>query len=305
MLAGLSPASAQQPPTHARIGWLAHGDTMPRHYFDDALARLGWIEGKNLIIERRFSGSAGERVAADAAELVAWHPDVIVAMGNPDANPLFALTRRIPIVLVTTSDPVASGFASSLAQPGGNVTGTSSITFQLVPKLLELVHELMPDANRVSVLGDPRFNLYPASSVPETLGLTVTNRRASRPEELDAAFAAASADRDQAMVVQFVALTFEERWRITALADRFRLTTVYPLREYVEAGGLISYGPAIRDNFERTAALVDKILRGASPGELPIEQPARFELVVNLKTAKALGITIPPLLLARADEVLE
>jgi putative ABC transport system substrate-binding protein len=156
MFVGISPAAAQQPPAHARIGWLAHGDTMPRHSFDEALARLGWVEGKNLALERRFAGSTGERLAADAAELVSWHPDVIVAMGTVDAYPILALTRTVPIVVVTSNDLVGQGLATSLARPGGNVTGTASVTSALVPKLLELAHELIPEAGRVSVLGDPR-----------------------------------------------------------------------------------------------------------------------------------------------------
>jgi len=169
------------------------------------------------------------------------------------------------------------------------------------------VHELLPGASRVSFVGDPRnpgfTDLSP--SVGEALRLTVVSRRASRPEDLDAAFAAAAADGDRAIVVQFVALTFEERWRLTELAARFRLPAVYPLREYVAAGGLISYGPAIRDNFERAAVLVDKILRGAKPADLPIEQPAHFELVVNQKAANALGLVVPQSIIASADEVIE
>jgi putative ABC transport system substrate-binding protein len=141
--------------------------------------------------------------------------------------------------------------------------------------------------------------------VAEALGITMLVRRASRPDELDEAFAAAAADGDQIIVVQFSALSFEERWRVVSLAARFRLPSIYPTREYVEAGGLLSYGPVIRDNFERAAVLVDKILRGASPAELPIEQPTHFELVINLKTAKALGLTVPQSLLQRADEVIE
>ncbi len=280
---------------------------MPRHFFDEALARLGWIEGKNLTIERRFAGSAGEQEGRAAAELVNWHPDVIVALGTIDAKPVLALTRAIPIVVVTSADPVGQGLAASLARPGGNVTGTAAITVELFPKLLELVHELIPEAGRVSVLGDPRNPGYvkPPVSVGEALGLTITIRLASRPEELDTAFAAAAADGDRAMVVQFSALSFEERWRVTALAARFRLPAVYPLRDYADAGGLLSYGPVLRDNFERAAALVDKILRGASPADIPIEQPTHFELVVNLKTAKELGLTIPRLILGRADEVIE
>jgi putative ABC transport system substrate-binding protein len=297
---------AQQVPAVARVGWLAHGDTMPRHFFEDALARLGWVEGRNLIVQRRFAGSAGELVTSAAAELVAAHPDVIVAMGGIDALPILALTRTIPIVIVTVPDPVGQGFAQSLARPGGSVTGTTSVTSELLPKLLELVHELIPQARRVSVLGDPRNPGY--AKLPQTLdalGLTIAMREASRPEELDAVIAAAAADGDSAMAVQFAALTFEERGRIAELAAHFRLPAVYPLRQYVEAGGLISYGPVIRDNFERAAVLVDKILRGAKPADLPFEQPTHFELVVNMKSAQALGFAVPQAILARADEVIE
>jgi putative ABC transport system substrate-binding protein len=191
-----------------------------------------------------LAGSTGEQLAADAAELVSWHPDVIVAMGTVDAYPILALTRAVPIVVVTSNDPVGHGLATSLARPGRNVTGTASVTSDLVPKLLDLVHDLIPGTARVSVLGDPRNpgNIDLPASIGDPLGLTIVSRHASRPEELDAAFAAAAADGDRAMVVQFAALTFEERWRITALADRYRPPTVYPVREYVEAGGLISYG---------------------------------------------------------------
>jgi putative ABC transport system substrate-binding protein len=307
LLAGYLPAAAQQQTARARLGWLAHGDTLPRHFFDEALARLGWFEGKNLTVERRFSGSAGEHETSAAAELVAWHPDVIVALGTIDAYPILALTRSIPIVVVTSADPVGQGLAASLARPGGNVTGTAAASIEVFPKLLELIHELLPGANHVSVLGDPRNPGYfkPPDSIGEALGLKIAIRHASRPEELDEAFAAAAAAGDSGMVVQFSAISFEERWRVVALAERFRLPTVYAVRDYAEAGGLLSYGPVIRDNFERTAVLVDKILRGASPADLPIEQPTHFELVVNLKTAKALDLTIPFLILARADEVIE
>jgi putative ABC transport system substrate-binding protein len=304
MLVVASPAAAQQQPT-AHIGWLAHGDTMPRHFFDEALARLGWIEGKNLTIERRFSGSAGEQADSAAAELVSWRPDVIVALGTVDARPLLALTRAIPIVVVTAGDPVGQGIAASLARPGGNVTGTASVTAELFPKLLELVRELVPEARRISVLGNPPVKADPPASLGASLGLTILNRHASRAEELDAAYATAVSDGDAAMVVQLSPLSYEEWWRVVALAARFKLPSFYPLRDYAEVGGLISYGAVIRDNFERAAALVDKILRGATPADLPIEQPTHFELVLNLNTARALRLTIPPLILARADEVIE
>jgi putative tryptophan/tyrosine transport system substrate-binding protein len=296
----------QQTLAHARIGWLANGDTMPRHFFDQAMARLGWVEGKNLTVERRFSGAGGEQENSIAAEIVAWQPDVIVALGTIDALPVLALSRAIPIVVITSADPVRQGLAASLARPGGNVTGTAGLTVEVFPKLLELARELVPGADRISILGDPRNPGYiPPPTATEALGFTAIARHASRPEELDHAFAAAAAEGDRAIIVQFSAVAFEERWRVTKLAADFRLPAIYPVRDYVDAGGLISYGPVIRDNFERAAVLVDKILRGARPGDLPIEQPTHFELVINLKTAKALGLSVPQALLARADEVIE
>jgi ABC-type uncharacterized transport system substrate-binding protein len=301
-------AHAQQKPIpgKARLGWLAHGDIMPRHFFDDALVRLGWIEGKNLKIERRFAGSAGERLTTAAAELVAQHPDVIVALGIADAQALLQQTHAIPIVLVlATNDVIRQGLAGSLAHPGGSVTGAISIAGDLVPKLVELAHELIPGARRVSVLIDPRKDPEPDARVGAAIGIKLVSRHATRPDELDTAFAAASSDGDQAIVVQFNAITIEERARVIALASRFRLPAIYAMREFIEAGGLISYGPVIRDNFERAAALVDKILRGARPADLPIEQPTKFELVINLKTAKALGLTVPQSIFTRADEVIE
>ena len=307
LVARILPASAQRTPRQARLGWLAHGDTLPRHFFDDALAKLGWVEGKNLTIERRFSGVSGEELEVKAAELISWQPDVIVALGIVDAKPLVALSRTIPIVVVIASNPVAKGLVASLSHPGGNVTGTASVTVELLPKLFELVKQLIPAASRVSVLGDPQNpgNVEPPASLGEALGLKIISRHASQPEQLDAAFAAAVADHDQAMVVQHVAITFEERRRVAALAEHFRLPTVCPFREYAEAGGLMSYGPSLPDLFRGAADYVDKILKGAKPADLPIQQPTKFELVVNLKTAKALGLAMPPAILARADEVIE
>jgi putative ABC transport system substrate-binding protein len=176
---------------------------------------------------------------------------------------------------------------------------------ELMPKRLELLSELVPQAGMIGLLGNPNnASAEPPASVGDALGLTIVMRDASRPDELDAAFAAAAADGDRAIVVQFSALTFEEKPRVVAVAGRFRLPAVYGLRDYVEAGGLISYGPVIKHNFERAAALVDKILRGASPADLSFEQPTDFELVVNLKSATALGLTIPPAILDFANEVI-
>lgn len=300
------PVRAQQPRSIARVAWLAHGDAMPRRFFEEELARLGWIEGRNLVLERRFAGSAGERLSVHASELVGLQPDVIIALGLSDARAILGLTRAIPIVLVTAGkDVVEQGMAASLSRPGGAVTGTLSIAGELVPKQVELARELIPGADRVSVLIDPRKDPEPEPTVGKALGLTIVSRHASRPDELDAAFAAAAAQGDKAVVVRFSAITIEERERVASLAARFRLPTVYSLREHVEAGGLISYGPVLRENFERAAVLVDKILRGAKPADLPIEQPTKFELVVNLKAAAALGLAIPSGILARANDVIE
>jgi ABC-type uncharacterized transport system substrate-binding protein len=300
-------AWAQQVPAQARIGWSAHGDTMPRHFFERAMVRFGWVEGQNLVIERRFTGSAGETLAADAAALVGWKPDIVVAMGAVDAIAIPAVSQGIPIVVVTANDPVRQGLAVSLSQPGGNVTGTASITGELLPKLVELLHELLLGSRRASVLGDPSNpgHVELSEGVGKQFGLSIVRRHATRSVELEPAFATAVADGDQAMIVQFSALTFEERWRVTALAKQYRLPCVYGSREYVQAGGLISYGPIFREDFKRAAVLVEKILRGAKPANLPIEQPTHFELVVNQKAAKQLGLTVPQSLLARADEVIE
>jgi ABC-type uncharacterized transport system substrate-binding protein len=198
MTAGSWPAVAQQSPPLAHVGWLAHGDTMPRRFFDEAMARLGWMEGKNLSIERRFSGSAGEQIAEICATLVASRPHVIVAMGAQDAKPLLALTRTIPIVVITAADPIGAGLATSLARPGGNVTGVAAVTAELAPKVFELVREFPPAADRVSVLADPNTNKELPRSVGEALGLAIVSRYASRPDELESAFAAAASDGDQA-----------------------------------------------------------------------------------------------------------
>jgi putative ABC transport system substrate-binding protein len=300
-----TPAYAQRPIAHASIGWLAHGDTMPRHFFDEALARLGWVEGANLTIERRFGGSAGDQESKAAADLVASHPDVIVAMGTVDARPILSLTSAIPIVVVTAADPVGQGLAASLARPGGNLTGTVFPTLELLPKQLEIAHDLFPAAKRLSVLANPKVHSDPPASLGAAFGVALITRHAGRSDELEQVYAAAAADLDNAMVVQLSPLTFEERAHVTELASKYRMPSVYASREYVESGGLISYGPVIRYNFERAAVLVDKILRGAKPGDLPFEQPTHFEMLLNRTVASTLGLTIPPSLLARADEVIE
>jgi putative ABC transport system substrate-binding protein len=299
-------AVAQQTATEARIGWLSRGDTGSWRVFAAILARLGRVDGKNLAIDHRFANS-NERAAA---ELVALHPNALIGVGGPDVEALLGETRTIPIVFITVSDPVALGFVESLPRPGGNVTGVSSMTPELELKQLELIHDLLPQARRISMLRDPRnpgteTRFETDEWAAPSLGLALARRWAGSAEEIEAAFAAATADRDDAIHVEFSGFTLIERARIAELASRYRLPMLCGLRPYAEAGGLLSYGPIYSDNFERAAVLVDKILRGAKPADLPVEQPTKFELVVNLKTARALGLTISPAILARADEVIE
>jgi len=302
--------AAQPAQKSARIGFIVTGELWPRRHFDEAMQRLGWAEGRNLAIDRRVTGEDPERRKTAAAELVATNPDVIVAAGTLDAQPVLALTRTIPIVVIRGQDLVEMGLVNSLARPGGNVTGIVVRGEELDGKRLQLLRELIPAAARISVLGYtqgprsvPRAAAIEALARP--LGLQVTARLVSEAEELGGAFAASAADHDQAMFVQGSSLIFENQHRVLALAAQYRLPAIYQLREFVDSGGLLSYGEVTRENFERAASLVDKILKGAKPADLPVEQPTTFELVVNLKTANALGLTVPPSILARADEVIE
>ena len=303
-------AGAQEAPKIAHIGFIVTGEAFPRGWFDEAMRRIGWVEGRNLIVDRRVTRMDQEERKTAAAELVAARPDVIVAAGIVDALPVHALTRSIPIVVISGIDLVEAGLAESLARPGGNVTGMTALGGELDGKRLELLRELVPAATRISVLADagspisvPRIRAIAALARP--LGLRVSARLARNTDELIGAFAAIAADNDQAVLVQGSPLATNNRPQIAALVAQYRLPAIYDNRVNVEDGGLASYGGVWQENFERAAALVDKILKGAKPADLPIEQPTRFELVINLKSAKALGLTIPPSILARADEVIE
>ena len=274
------------------------------------MARLGWVEGRNLSVERRITGGDLERRKTAAIELVAANPDVVVAAGIADALPVHEQTRTLPIVVITGRDIVEAGLADSLARPGGNITGIVNLGGELDGKRIELLHELVPAATRISFLASARLPRSAARSaaieaVARPLGLSVTARPVSEAAEIAGAFAASAADHDQAILVEAGAPIVEDRRRVLALAEQYRLPAIYENREFVENGGLLSYGQVFQENFERAAALVDKIPKGARPADLPIEQPIRFELVVNLKTAQSLGLTIPPSILARADEVIE
>src|SRR5438067_5738367 len=285
-------AIAQQPLQSKRMGLLGVGDvTGGLTIFYETLQRLGWVEGKNLIIERRFWGIP-ERLRPAAAELVALRTDVLVGVGAEDVEPLRAATDTIPIIFIVVSDPVAFGYARSLARPGGNLTGVASMTADLELKQLEMIRELLPGAKRISMLragGNPgsskRFDADQTAG--GNLGFALVRREARVSADIDAAFAAADSDHDDAIHVEVSGLTLNEKERIAELAARYRLPTICGLRAYTYAGALLSYGSAPSENYREAAALVDKVLRGAKPAELPIQQPTKFELVTNLKTAKS------------------
>jgi putative tryptophan/tyrosine transport system substrate-binding protein len=301
---------AQESPKSAHIGFIVTGEAFPRRWFDEAMRRLGWVEGRNLTVERRVTGQDAEARQTAAAELVAANPDIIVAAGTVDALPVRALTRTIPIVVISGFDLIEAGLAESLARPGGNVTGMTVLGGELDGKRLELLRELVPAATRISVLASalmPRSipRIAAIEALARRLGVRVAARLVSQAGEFDGAFSASAAAGDQAMLVQNSPLPNEHQPRIAALAAQYRLPAVYDNRGLVEVGGLAFYGQVWREAFERATALVDKILKGAKPAELPIEQPTRFELVINLKAAAALGLTVPPSILDRADEVIE
>jgi ABC-type uncharacterized transport system substrate-binding protein len=320
LLAAPLAAEAQQADQIARIGYLAADlvSTNPRfrEAFRQGLRELGYVEGRNVVIEYRDAKGHLERLPALAAELVALKVDVILAAaGTPAVVAAKQATKTIPIVFASPSDPVGSGLVASLARPGGNVTGLStlSLTPDLVGKCLELLKQAMPGLNRVAVLWQPgqlterteRDLLKGAEVAGRALGVRLQFVEAQGPADFDKAFSDMTRARAGALTVWGSVMFLNERRRLVSVAAKNRLPVMYTGREYVDAGGLMSYGANQADLFRRAATYVDKILKGAKPGDLPIEQPTRFELVINLKTAKALGLTIPPSLLARADQVIE
>jgi putative ABC transport system substrate-binding protein len=312
---GLAPLAAEAQQT-ARIGYLVLNlDVNPRNRdaFRQGLRDLGYVEGRNLVIEYRDADGKPERLAAGAAELVGLNVDVIVSPGTLASLAAKRATATIPIVIPTIGDPVADGLVKSLARPDGNVTGLSNLTNDLIGKCMQLLKEVVPGATRVAVLTHPgsataktdKDFATRAQAAGRSLGFVVQLIDAGRPVDLDRAFAEMTRWRANALVVMPYATLLQERTRIVALAAKQRLPAVYAYRENVVAGGLMSYGADLADQFRRSAAYVDRILKGAKPGDLPVEQPTKFELVINLKTAKALGLTIPPSVLLRADQVIE
>jgi len=318
LLAAPLAAEAQQADKMARIGYLAFnlaaGDPRIREAFLQGLRDLGYVEGRNLLIEYRDAAGKTDRFPALAAELVALKVDVIVAGGGTlAALAAKQATTTLPIVFAGVGNPVAEGLVTSLARPGGNVTGLSLVQQELVGKSLELLKQAVPEVSRVALLLKPdampdrakKDRLNAADVAARALGVRLQVVEARGPEDFDRAFSDMTRARAGALAVLATPVFDSERRRLVDLAAKNRLPTVYSYRPYVEAGGLMSYGPDLADSFRRAATYVDKILKGAKPADLPIEQPTKFELVINLKTAKTLGLTIPQSLLLRADEIIQ
>jgi putative ABC transport system substrate-binding protein len=309
----VSPRSLRAQGTPRRIGFLgAWADEPARDAVHAAwlsgLREKGWIEGKNLLVEYRF---APDRLPALAAELVALTPDLIIATSPQAARALKLATTTIPIVFVAIADPVSLGLVQSMSHPGGNMTGLATLVpGGFVGKQIEILRELVPGASKIALLvnpDNPIHRLTLAEEIPRTarnLGVELPTVEATKAEELDVAFASAVAQRADAMVIFGDLLTVFQAPQVVALAAKYHLPAIYFFRQFAK-GGLVVYGPELPDIFRRAGGYVDKILKGTKPSDLPVEQPTKFELVINMKTAKALGLTVPPSLLVRADEVIE
>jgi len=274
------------------------------------LEQLGWTDRRNVQIETRFGGGDPERIGRFAAELVALAPDVIVANSTPALASLLKLTRTVPIVFVAVADPVGAGFVDNLARPDGNATGFATYDYSISAKWLELLKEIAPSVKRVGVLRDPALTLGTAQfaaiqAMAPTVGVEVTPIGVHDAGEIERGIGALARISNSGLIVIGSAWTVVHRHLIIALAAQHKLPAIYYYRLPVKDGGLLSYGPNFLDQFRLAAGYVDRILRGEKLAELPVQEPTKYELVVNLKTAKALGLTVPPSLLARADEVIE
>jgi putative tryptophan/tyrosine transport system substrate-binding protein len=277
--------------------------------FVRGLREVGYVEGQNVDIAWRFAEGRMDRFPELADELVRLMPDVIMVAVTPAAVAARKLTQTIPIVCPLLADPIRLGLIASVSRPGGNVTGLLFRIDGLADKQLELALELIPNVARIGLLVNVASGVIidrqEAENASQRLGIKLIPAEVRTPDDLDAAFQALANDRVQAVIVLVDGMLFNERNRVAALAAAARLPAIYGFRDHVDAGGLISYGVNLADNFHRAAAYVDKILKGAKPGDLPVEFATKLEMVINLKSAKALGLTVPPLLLVRADEVIE
>jgi len=309
----VSPGRMWAQTTPRRIGFLAPFLDQPgRDAWHNGLREKGWIEGKNLLVEYRYYAEIPDRIPALAGELVALKPDVLIALGPREALALKSATATIPIVFVVVFDPVGLGLVQSLSRPGGNITGLATyVPGEWVAKRIEILRELVPGASKIAILlnpGNPTHRLLLVEEIPSTarnLGVALPIVEATTTaEELDTAFASAAAQRADAIIVFADTLTMRQAPRVIALAAEHHLPAIYLFRQFAN-GGLVVYGPDIFDLIRRAGGYVDKILKGTKPSDLPVEQPTKFELVINLKTAKALGLAVPTSLLLRADEVIE
>jgi putative tryptophan/tyrosine transport system substrate-binding protein len=309
-------ARAQQPEPMRRIGVLmgsAESDRDRQAFvaaFREELQTLGWAENRNIRIDTRWAPPDGEAIRL-AMELVALQPDLILSHNTPTTAALLQQTRTIPVVFAVVSDPVGSGFVASFPRPGGNVTGFTNIEPTAIGKWLELLKEVAPRVARVALLFNPatapfaEYYLSPFKAAAASLALDAIAARVRDTSELKSAIAVQARAPNGGLVVMTDSFVVAHRAEIISLAARYRLPAVYPFRFFAEHGGLLSYGNDLVDSFRRAAIYADRILKGAKPSELPVQAPVKFELVINLKTAKALGLDIPPTLLARADEVIE
>ncbi|TMH27452.1 MAG: ABC transporter substrate-binding protein [Betaproteobacteria bacterium] len=305
-------AWAQREGKAHRIGYLnlRAGPDPQDEAFVQALRELGYLEGRNLVIDYRWAAEREEQLPALAAELVALNVEVIVTSATPAVNAAKRATSTIPIVIAAVADPVGSGLVASLGHPGGNVTGMTLLSTELAGKRLQLVHEILPRATRIAVLALGGLSATPLllaamRAAAQTMDLELIAQLVTKPEELPGAFGEFQKARAHALFVQVSPLTLDQREAIVGLAAQHRLPAMYEIRPFVDTGGLIAYGPDLVVMYRRAAMYVDKIFKGAKPGDLPIEQPTKFEFVINVKTAKALGLTIPQSLLLRADEVIQ
>jgi putative ABC transport system substrate-binding protein len=310
----LAAHAQQQTERVRRIGVLMAANDAANHAryaaFVHALQLLGWIEGRNVRIEARFSKGNAADIRKHAAELVALAPDVIVATGAAGMGPIFQATWTIPVVFVIVPDPVGAGFVKSLSRPGGNATGFMMFEYSLCAKWLALLKEVAPSIKRVAVLRDPTITagigqFAVIQSVAGTVGVDVTPINIRDAAEIERDLAEFAQPTNGGLILTASALSAIHRDLIIRLAAQYKLPAVYQERNYVAAGGLISYGPNFLDQYPRAAGYVDRILKGEKPSDMPVQAPTKYELVINLKTAKALGLNIPPSVLARADEVIE
>jgi putative ABC transport system substrate-binding protein len=310
------PAAAQQPSKTARVGWmsLATPTAPARNYdvFREAMRDLGYVEGKNLVLEPRYTGGKNELLPELIADLERVGVDVIVA-GPYGALRVAKQTTRIPIVMTPSADPVVAGIVDSLARPGGNVTGITEMAPQLTPKRLEMLKEIVPTLSRVAILWQPgalseeafKNMLKETQVTARSLGVQLQVVEAKEVSDFDAAFTAMAKERAEALIVLVNPMFNVQSRQIIERAEKHRLPAIYEWKEFVRGGGLLSHGADVQDIYRRAAGFVDKILKGVKPADLPVEGPIRFDVSVNLKTAKALGLTIPRSILSQAIETLE